>query len=150
MKRTIASYQFSKTFNAPLRFVYDWCTDYSEVDPKITGAKLRRIIIQKTKSRAIYVNQPKNAETGTTINIVTLHPPDRWHMKLIGEERDGTGKYHLTRLGPRSTKLHVSLKMKWKTPRAPTKTEFHERLNSMWSKYAAALERDYKRNNGHI
>ncbi len=144
MKRTIANYQFSRIFNAPLRFVYNWCTDYSEVDPKITGAKLRRIVIQKTKSMAVYINKPKNAEPGMTINIVTLHPPDRWHMNLIGEERDGTGEYHLTRLGPRSTKLNVSLKMKWKTPRAPTKTEFHERLNSMWAKYAAALERDYK------
>jgi len=143
LKRTMASYQFSRTFNAPLRFVYDWCTDYSEVDPKITGAKLRRIIIDKTKNRAVYINQPKNAGVGMTVNIVTFHPPDRWHMSLIGEERDGAGEYHLTRLGPISTKLHVSLKMKWKT-RAPTKTEFHQRLNSMWAKYAAALERDYR------
>jgi len=139
----MTSYQISRTFNAPLRFVYDWCTDYSEADPKITGAKLRRIIIGKTKNRAVYINLP-NAGTGVTINIVTFHPPDRWHMSLIGEERNGAGEYHLTKHGPGSTKLHVSLKMKWKT-RAPTKTEFHGRLNSMWAKYAAALERDYKR-----
>jgi hypothetical protein len=139
------SYQFSNSFNAPLRFVYNWCTDYSEVDPKITGAKLRRIIIEKTKKRAVYINQQKNAKAGMIINIVTLHPPDSWHLNLIGKERDGTGEYHLTKIGPRSTKLHVSLKMRWKTARPPTKPEFHQRLNSMWAKYAAALERDYKR-----
>ena len=29
----------SKTINAPLRYVYDWCTDYRETDPQITGSK---------------------------------------------------------------------------------------------------------------
>ena len=132
--------------NAPLRFVYDWCTDYREDDHKITGAKLRRLMIEKTKNRAVFINQQKNAKAGMAINIVTLRPPDSWHLNLIGKERDGTGEYHLRKLGPRSTKLQIFLKFKWKMARSPTRTEFHQHLNSMWVKYAAALERDYMKN----
>jgi len=146
LQGTITRYQFSKIIDAPLSFVYDWCTDYREDDPQITGAKLRRLIIEKNKDRAVFINQHKSAKAGMVINIVTLRPPDGWHLNLISEERDGTGEYRLRKLGPRSTKLHIFLKFKWKMARSPTRTEFHQHLNSMWAKYAAALERDYMKN----
>ena len=146
MKGTITRYQFSKIIEAPLSFVYDWCTDYREDDPKITGAKLRRLIIEKKKDRAVFVNQHKSAKAGTVINVVTLRPPDGWHLHLISEKRDGTGEYHLSKLGPRRTKLRIYLRFKWKTAQSPTRIEFQQHLKSMWDKYAAALERDYMNN----
>jgi len=147
LKVTNASYRFSKIINAPVRFVYDWCTDYSAKDPNIPGAKQRRRIIEKTKNRAVYINQMKDAKTRTTVNIVKFHPPDRWHLDLIGEERNGTGEYRLRKVGPRRTRLDITLEMKWKIAEAPTRTEFHQYISSLWSKYVVALERDFVRNN---
>jgi hypothetical protein len=47
-------YRYSVTFKAPIKFDYEWCTDYGEDDLKITGANFRRIILEKTKKRVIY------------------------------------------------------------------------------------------------
>ncbi len=68
----------SKNINAPLKFVYEWCTDFAEDDPKITGSKSQRIILEKTKNRAVYVVNYKGAdgERKFNVNIVSLNPPN--------------------------------------------------------------------------
>ena len=67
----------SKTINAPLRYVYDWCTDYRETDPQITGSKSQRRVLQKTKKRSIYVQIYEGADGNekVAVDIVTLKPP---------------------------------------------------------------------------
>ena len=137
--------RFSKVINAPLRSVYDWCTDYREDDYKITGAKSRRVIIEKTRHRTVYVTQQKGAKTGTAVNLVTLHSPNRWHLESIGDQRNETGEYRLKKQGPRSAKLHMVFRINWKIPPSPTRAEFIRHLNESWEKYATALVRDYKR-----
>jgi len=146
LKRAFVSYRFSKTFTAPLRFVYDWCTDYREDDFKIIGVKARRLILEKTKSRAVFINQPKGSNVGTFINIVTFHPPKSWDLNSIRAERDTIGHYHLRKLGPSSTKLEIRFKAKWKMTPTSTKAGLLQHLDQMWGKYGAALEREYKRN----
>lgn len=145
MKRAFVSYRFSKAFNAPLRFVYDWCTDYREDDPRIIGAKSQRLILERTKRRAVYINLPKGTNVGTAIQIVTFHPPKGWDLNSIRAERDTIGHYRLKRLGDSSTKLDIRFKLKWKTAPASTKTEHLRHLDEIWGKYAAALEREYER-----
>jgi hypothetical protein len=44
------TYRVSRVINAPLKFVYDWCTDFRENDNKIPGSRTR-IILQKTFCR---------------------------------------------------------------------------------------------------
>jgi len=146
LKRAIVSYRFSKAITAPLRFVYDWCTDYREDDFKIIGVKARRLILEKTKSRAVFINQPKGTHVGTAINIVTFHPPNGWGLNSIRAERDTIGHYRLRKLGPGSTKLDILFKLNWKTAPTSTKAGLLRHLDEMWGKYAAALEREYKRN----
>lgn len=136
--------RFSKVINAPLRFVYDWCTDYREDDYKITGAKSRRLIIEKTKQRTVYITQQRGAKTGTAVNIVTLHPPNRWHLDSVGDQRNEIGEYHLKKLSPRSTRLDMVFKINWKIPPCPTRSEFMRHLNESWEKYATTLVKDYK------
>jgi hypothetical protein len=41
----------SKTINAPLRYVYEWCTDFREDDPQITGSKSQRKVLEKTRKQ---------------------------------------------------------------------------------------------------
>jgi hypothetical protein len=146
LKREVVSYRFSKPINAPLRFVYDWCTDYREDDFKIIGVKARRLILEKTKSRAVFIIQPKGTNVGTAINIVRFYPPKGWALNSIRAERDTTGHYRLRKLGPSSTKLDIRFKLKWKMIPTSTKAGLLRHLDEVWNKYAAALEREYKRN----
>jgi hypothetical protein len=136
--------KFSKVINAPLRFVYDWCTDYREDDYKITGAKSRRLIVEKTRQRAVYITQQRGTKVGTAVNMVTLHAPNRWYLESIGDQRNETGEYRLKKLGPRRTRLDMVFRMNWKVPSAPTRAEFMKHLSESWEKYATKLVRDYK------
>jgi len=66
-------------------------------------------------------------------------------LDKAGQEDDEIGNYHLTRLGPRKTRLDMTFKAKYKIANAPTKKEDTEQTNRVWDKYIAALERDYAR-----
>ena len=135
-----------KTINAPLRFVYDWCVDFREDDPEIWGSRTRRIILQKTKRRVIYMSTLKRRGRATSaVRIVTLHPLNAWHLDLVGQENDEIGDYLLTSLGPKKTRLDITFKVKYKISNAPTKEKDTRQTNETWDKYIAALERDYTR-----
>ncbi len=136
----------SKVIKAPLKFVYNWCTDFREDDNKITGSKAKRIIVQKTKERVIYISTYKfRGKTFSGVNIVTLRPPNAWHLDFAGQEDDEIGEYKLTRIGPRKTRLTMTFKGKYKIGKAPTKEENTKSVNQFWDKYIAALEKDCAR-----
>ena len=134
----------SKIIKAPVRFVHDWCTDFREDDGKISGSKTRRIVLQKTKRRSVYISAFKWAGRSTYgVNIVTLRPPNRWHLEYVGEEADEIGDYRLTKLGPGRTRLDMTFKERHKISNAPTRNEEMKHTNEIWDRYVAALERDY-------
>ena len=134
----------SKIINAPSRFVYEWCTDYRESDPKISGSKAKRRILLKTKHRVIYLSlymsggKPKSA-----VNVVTLYPQKAWHLDFIGDEDDEAGDYVLTKLGPRRTRLDMTFEEHYKTRKAPTRSQDVKQTNEVWDKYVSALEKEY-------
>lgn len=143
---TKGTYRVSKIINAPLKFVYDWCTDYRADDRKITGSKSKRTILEKTKQRAIYTTRYMNkGEEWNAANVVTLHPPKSWHLDSIGDEDDEVGDYRLTSLGPRKTRLDMVFKEVWKTLDVPSKKDYTRHISDIWDKYRAALEKDYKK-----
>jgi hypothetical protein len=43
---TKRTYQVSKIINAPLKFVYDWCTDYREDNSNIIASKSKIRILE--------------------------------------------------------------------------------------------------------
>jgi len=146
MLRRTQTIKVSKTINAPLEYVFKWCTDFSEDDPKITGSKSQRKILEKTKKRVIYAQLYK-AEDGTqkvAIDIVTLKSPTSWHLDYFGEEDNETGEYKLNRLGKSKTRLDMVFKEKWKNvKKIPTRRELVKDVNAVWDKYVSALEADY-------
>ena len=85
------TYRASKTFNAPLKFVYDWCTDFAEDDLKIIGSKNKRILHEKTNDRVIWTVEGKSL-TGDTdpVRVVWLSPPNAWHLgnNCVGSHRN--------------------------------------------------------------
>ena len=106
----------SKTINAPLRYVYEWCTDFREDDPQITGSKSQRKILEKTKKRVVYaqIYTGLDGAQKVTVDIVTLSPPSSWHLDYFGEEDDETGEYRLRALGKDRTRLDMVFREKWK------------------------------------
>jgi hypothetical protein len=138
------TYQVSKVINAPLKFVYDWCTDFREDDNQITGSRTQRKILQMTKRRVIYISTyEREGRMMSGVNIVTLRPPTAWNLDYVGEGEDETGRYKLTRLGPRKTRLNMIFTEKYKVSDAPTKEEDKRVTDQTWDKYVAALEKDY-------
>jgi hypothetical protein len=136
----------SKIIQAPVSFVYNWCTDFREDDNKLSGSKTRRIITQKTKRRIIFISAFKWAgRSRYGVQIVTLQPPNRWHLDYAGEEADEVGDYQLTKLGPRRTKLVMTFKERYKIRGAPARKEETKQTSEAWDRYVAALERDYAR-----
>jgi hypothetical protein len=136
----------SKTIRAPLQFVYDWCTDYRDSDPKITGSKSKRKILLKNRHRVVYVvNYRSRGKQRSAVDVVTLYPPRAWHLDFTGDEDDEIGDYVLTSLGPRKTRLDMKFKEHYKISRAPTQAQDVKSTHEVWDKYVAALERDYAR-----
>lgn len=135
----------SRKIMAPLSFAYAWCTDFREDDPQISGQKRRILMLEKTKGRFIMSATSKShGRTVTAARIVSLNPPNSWHLDWIGDEHDETGDYRLTRLSGSATRLRMTFKVRNKTPRTSGKAAFVKEINAMWDKYVQALEGDYR------
>ena len=136
----------SKTINAPPHYVYEWCTDFREDDPRITGSKSQRTILQRTKRRVIYAQVYAGADGAqkVAVSIVTLNPPSSWHLDYFGEEDDETGDYRIKALGKDKARLDMVFKEKWKKiAKVPTLEEQARQTSDVWDKYVRALERDF-------
>jgi len=144
-KSAVQTIRVSKTINAPMKYVFNWCTDFREDDPQITGSKNRRVILEKTKKRAVYASiytgNDGNQKIG--VNYVTLEPPKSWHLEFFGEEDIEVGDYKLVPAGKNKTKLNMVFKERWKI-KEPTIEEQVNDTNRVWDKYVEALEREYK------
>ncbi|MDA4128210.1 MAG: hypothetical protein OK422_01900 [Thaumarchaeota archaeon] len=138
------TYHVSKTFNAPLEYVFDWCTDFRDEDPIIASNSTKRRIIEKTKTRAIYiskyVNQGKKFEG---VRIVALEPPNKWHLDGVAEDQNETGEYRLTALGRKKTRLDMAFKVIYKKGKPASKKSWEGDTSGEWDRFRAALERDY-------
>jgi len=144
-------FRVSKTINAPLSYVYAWCTDFSELDPQLTGSKSRRTILEKTKRRSVYtqIYQGSDGKQKVAVNIVSLKPPRSWHLDYFGEEDDETADYRLKSLGKDKTRLDMVFREKWKNiERVPSVKEQTEQTGRVWDMFAAALESDYNSKKG--
>ena len=136
----------TKTVNAPLKFVFNWCTDYQESDPTITGSKRRRVILDRSKKRDVFAALLDEADGKTHVSVydVKLRPPDSWHYDILDPDIIGTGEYKLKRLSSSTTQLRIVFKNRYKNLAKKESSEAYiSRLNGLWDKYIATLEKDY-------
>lgn len=147
------SYKFQmarvlKTINAPIKFVYNWCTDFSEGDPKLTGSTRKRVIMDKTSKRAVYVSMSAEGSGSTPISVyfVKLKPPNAWHLDMYNPDRTETAEYRLKPLPKSKTQIRIDFKSSWKHPeKSESDDELAKRMNEHWEKYVKALEEEYSR-----
>jgi hypothetical protein len=136
----------SKIIHAPLQFVYDWCTDYRDTDPKLTGGKFKRKILLRTKHRIVYTKSYRSRGKPTiAVDLVTLYPPKGWHLDYVSDEEDEVADYTLSSLGPRRTRLDMTFTDHYKIADAPSKAQYASDISQTWNKYVEALEKDYRR-----
>ena len=142
------TYRFSKVIEAPLPFVYDWCTDFREDDADLTGSQTKTKVLEKTKSRVImtdsYMQKGKPVES---VTVVSLRPPNAWHLDYAGNEAEQeVGSYKLTKLGAIKTKLDMEFTITYSPGRTvPSKKEQIEGSHKFWDKLIVALMKDYSK-----
>ncbi len=142
-----------KKINAPIRFVYNWCTDFRDDDSRITGSKKNRRILFKTKRRVIYYQYFTDSDGSQKIivNLVTLKPPNSWHLEYFGEEDDEIGNYRLKAIGNNKTKLEMIFKEQWKVKTdIPTIREQEKQTSEFWDKFISALMEDFRASKGVV
>jgi len=147
-KQTLQTYRISKVIEAPLPFVYDWCTDYREDDGKLTGSRRRTKILEKTKRRAIYTSsRMENGKLIGRVSIVSLMPPNAWHLETAGDLLEQyTGDYKLTKLGSNKTRLDMVFDTKYGPGvEVPTKEWWEDDSGKDWDKLIVALMKDYSK-----
>jgi len=141
----VVTHHVSKTFNAPMDFVFDWCTDYREDDPKMLGSKLRRRIIDRTPKRVVWWVDEGKKEDGSPqpIRAVWLHPPDAWHLETCGDGFE-IWDYRLTALGRRKTRLDMEFKVTVESLKdVHASGNMVNNAQNHWDRYGRFLERDY-------
>jgi hypothetical protein len=139
----------SKVIHAPLRYVYEWSTDYRPDDWRLRrkGAARSKIRVLRASPRRVIrirLRPNRSADPDITVDVVRLHPPADWHTDQIDEADRMAIDYHLVRLGPRKTRLELYVTERWITPEYPTPRELRQQVLGTWDRLAAALETRYR------
>src|SRR3989454_5298561 len=132
---------------APIDFVFAWCTDYTPGDAALEKEAYERKIIERT-SRSVVFEDLEESTDGWDWSraVVSLRPPNRWHMNGIGNNRDVVADYVLSSLPDGRTRLDLRWKRRPHGPDAKlTKAEREASSTRAWKRFASALEADYKR-----
>jgi hypothetical protein len=140
-------YVIRQRFRAPLRFVFDWCTDFSPGDPDLEGDDYERQIVTREPGRVVLEDLRRSPEGWFwTREVVSLRPPHGWHMESIGNRRHVIADYRLTEPAAGV----VELELRWR--RRPSMMKFvripklrlQRETKAAWQRFARALERDYR------
>ena len=140
-------YRIRVSFRAPIDFVFAWCTDYTPGDAALEKETYQRKIIERTP-RAVVFEDLEESKDGWDWSraVVSLRPPNRWHMDGMGNNRDVVADYVLSSLPDGRTRLDLRWKRRPHGPDAKlTKAEREASSTRAWKRFASALEADYKR-----
>ena len=141
-------YRITATFRVPLDFAFAWCTDYTPGDAKLEGESYQRKIVERDARRVIFEDLEETKEGWDwSREIVALRPPNRWHMDGVGNHRDVTADYVLTRLPDGRTQLDLHWSRRPKDTAAAKLTKAQREANALraWNRFGVAMERDYRR-----
>lgn len=134
------------TFRVPLEFAFRWCTDYTPEDASLEGESYRRKIVERSAKRVVFEDLEETPQGWVWArDVVSLRPPNRWHMESVGSHRDVTADYKLTRLPDGGTQFEL---VWWRRPHGPgrkvPRAEREKETTRAWRRFAKAMEKDYR------
>ena len=140
----VQTYKLSQTFNAPLDFVFGWCTDFREDDNKMIGSKTKRTFLEKGKKRVVWaVNYKEDGKEVEGVRAVWLRPPNAWHLETCGDGNE-IGDYRLASRGKNKTRLDMVFRVAYDSKnKVESKEEWEKDGVKHWAAYAGYLEKDY-------
>lgn len=149
-RRTSAwpEYRIRVTFRVPLKFAFVWCTDYTPQDAALEGESYERKVIERTLRRVVFEDLEESKDGWLwSRDVVTLRPPNRWHMDGVGNRRDVTADYLLSSLPDGRTQLELRWRRHPTVPEAKKLTKAEREADTLraWKRFGAAMERDYRR-----
>lgn len=140
-------YEVTVMFDAPLRFAYDWCTDFTPDDPRLEEEPYERRILKRSRRRVLYEDlEPADDGWHWARYDVTLRPPDRWHMESVGNYRSVVADYALTPIPGGRTEFHLRYRRRSGPlpSRALSKAARERSLARTWQRFKSELEREYQ------
>ncbi|HEV2317488.1 MAG TPA: SRPBCC family protein [Thermoplasmata archaeon] len=140
-------YRVRQEFDAPLDFVFRWCTDYSGKDAALEGEGYERRVLSRTSRRVIFEDLASDREGWIWRRYtVRLSPPYRWHAESVGNRRLVVVDYQLTALPGNRTRLEYTWRRKGLGAyrKNPSKRSGERDSSRGWQQFARALERDYR------
>ncbi len=141
-------YRIQVIFRAPIDFAFAWCTDFSSEDGKLSGESFRRKVLERTPRRVVFEDLEETGDGWIwSREVVTLRPPNRWHMDGIGNRRDVTADYLLTSLPTGGTRLDLRWRRRPNVRGAGKLTKAQREASALrsWERFASEMERDYRR-----
>src|SRR2546429_2299356 len=144
-------FRIKVAFRVPMDYAFAWCTDYTPDDGRLEGEKYERRIIERSARRVVFEDLEDTKE-GWLWNrdVVTLRPPNRWHMDGIASRADVTADYVLSKLPNGRTQLDLRWRRRPRMSglKQPTKAQREASTLVAWKRFGAAMERDYRRGRG--
>jgi hypothetical protein len=139
---------YSKRIQAPLPFVFRWCTDYREDDDKLTDSIYHysaRIVLREPHRIVRIITVPgRDQNRNTDVEIITLHPPNRWRLHKFSVTDDVVGNYRLTRVEPNLTSLEIRFRTWWKVRASPDRARYRILFNRVWDLYVRLMEQEFR------
>jgi len=145
------TYEVRCEFDAPLEFVYRWCTDYTPEDARYESEEYERRILRRSRGEVVYEDLEETARGWVwSRHVVRLMPPSRWHSDSVGSHRSASLDYRLSRLPGGRTRLVLKVRRR-PTPiggKNPSKSQWERYVSLSWARFRRALERDYRKTRG--
>jgi hypothetical protein len=146
--RTGPECRIKVSFRVPIDFAFAWCTDYTPQDASLEGESYQRKIVERTPRRVVFEDL-EEAKDGWvwSRDVVTLRPPNRWHMDGTGNRRDVEANYLLSVLPDGRTQLELRWRRQPKVPEGRKLTKAQREADTLraWKRFGVAMERDYRR-----
>ena len=137
---------FTKTVNAPIRYVYDWCTDYRADDGRLSRSKTKIRFVRVSPRRLVRVRFANAGakDPKVAVELVRLYPPNAWHKDTIDEIDLDSIDYRLSALSPKKTRIRLVITERWIVPNFPPKAAWLRSSRDYWDQLVMALEDRYR------
>lgn len=141
------TYRYAITFDAPVSFVFRWCTDYSDKDAQLEGETYQRKVLKRSRHRVVYEDVQEGPDGWFWArHDVALDPPNHWHSESVGNYRDYSLDYRLRALPDGRTEMRFVGKRQPALLGGPNPTAraFARSMDTGWQKFRRQLEKEYR------